>query len=284
MSMTAEADARPAIVEAPINYVLPISERMKFHAQDHGRDNLRFETHVMKIADARSFAEAPSLEREGIQLVKAPTAVRDYRDPEELKRVYLGEVAELVKRVTGASEVHVLPGGGMVRYAERSEFYRTGMNTQPARFPHVDFTPATSPGLAEDVFGARKLPLRPGQRLVGYNIWRVFSEAPQDVPLAVCDSRSVSPEDLMPADGVYDEGDDRSKWWELEAYVVRHNPRHRWMYFRDMGLDEALMFRSYDNGPTWQAGVPHTAFDDPSCPPGGPARVSVEARAYAVFA
>jgi len=115
---------------------------------------------------------------------------------------------------------------------------------------------------------------------VGYNIWRVLSEPPQDVPLAVCDARSVAPQDLVPADGVYDDGDP-SKWWELEAYLVRYNPAHRWLYFRDMQLDEVLLFRSYDSDR--RAGVPHSAFDDPTCPPDGPPRVSIEARAYAVY-
>ena len=54
-------------------------------------------------------------------------------------------------------------------------------------------------------------------------------------------------------------------------------------WFRDMRPDEALMFRAYDNLPDWRAGVPHSAFDDPSCPPGGPPRVSVEARAFAIY-
>jgi hypothetical protein len=280
--MTDAALAQETTVQAPINYVGPMSERPKFHAQDHGRDNLRFDPHVMTISDARAWSEPPSLEREGIALVSSPTAVKDFRDPEEVRRVYLPEVEQLVLRVTGASRAVVLGGGGLVRYAERSEHFGTGMNTQPARFPHVDFTPSTSPGLAENVFGTPGAQLRPGQRLVGYNIWRAISGTPQDVPLAVCDARSVAREDLMEADGVYDEGDP-STWWELEAFVVHHNPRHRWLWFRDMRPDEALMFRAYDNAPQWRAGVPHTAFDDPSCPPGGPARVSVEARAYAVF-
>ena len=282
--MTHAITERPdTVVEAPINYLGPMSERPKFHAQDHGRDNLTFDPHVMPIADARAFAEPPSLDREGIALVHSPTAVTDFRDPEQLQRIYLKEVELLVRKVTGAPQGFVLPGGGMVRYAERSPFYGTGMNTKPARFPHVDFTADTAPGLVDNIFGTRAVPLRPGQRLEGYNVWRVFSAPPQDVPLAVCDSRSVAKDDLVRGDGVYDEGDDPATWWELEAYLLRHNPAHRWLYFRDMSRSDALMFRSYDNAPGWRAGVPHTAFNDPTCPEGGPARVSVEARAFAVF-
>ena len=34
---------------------------------------------------------------------------------------------------------------------------------------------------------------------------------------------------------------------------------------------------------TWRAGVPHSAFDDPTCPPGSAARMSIEARVFAVY-
>jgi hypothetical protein len=269
-------------VKGTINYLGGMDLRPKFHAQEHGRDNLRYDPHVVTIENARAWQEPPSLQREGIALVSHPTAVTDFRDPDEVRRIYLPEIEELVRRVTKAVRVVVLPGGGLVRYTERSPYFRTGVNTQPARFPHVDFTPHTAPGLAPDVFGTRAAELRSGQRLVGFNIWRVVSEPPQDVPLAVCDARTVAREDLVPGDGVYDDGDPAT-WWELEAFLVRFNPGHRWLYFRDMRPDEALVFRSYDNETNWRAGVPHSAFDDSSCPPNSPPRVSVEARAFAIY-
>lgn len=282
MTDTLTAARDDVTVQATVNYVVDMPERGKFHAQDHGRDNLRFNPQTVSIAEARGWKQAPSLDREGIALVPHRSKMRDFHDHDEVVRVYLREVEELVRQVTGAPTVVVLPGGGMVRYAERSHLFGTGVNTQPARFPHVDFTPLSSPGLNPDIFGTIGATLRPGQRLEGYNLWRVISEPPQDVPLAVCDARTVARDDLFAADGVYDDGDP-STWWELEAYLVKHNRAHRWLYFRDMAPDEALMFRSYDNAPVWRAGVPHTAFDDPTCPPDGPARMSIEARAYAVF-
>ena len=284
MSITEDVRVADAgTVEAAINYIGPMDVRPKFHAQDHGRDNIRYEPHVMPILDARRFSQAPSLDREGLTLTRHRTAVTDFRDADEVNAVYLPEIERLVRELTGASSVVVLPGGGFVRYAERSEFFGTGMNTQPARFPHVDFTQNNAPGLLPNPsFGTGVAELRPGQRLIGFNIWRVISDPPQDVPLAVCDSRSIARDDLVYADGVYDDGDP-STWWESEAFLLRHNPGHRWLYYRDMQPDEALVFRAYDNAPDWRSGVPHTAFDAPDCPPGAPARVSVEARAYAVF-
>ena len=275
--------AVPDVIEATINYVAAMTERPKFHAQDHARDNLRFDPQRVSITNARALLEAPTLEQEGLTIASHRSDIKDFRDAAEVRAKYPRELERLIVELTGAVRAKMLGGGGLVRYTERSPYYKTGMNTQPARFPHVDFTPNTSPGLSANVFGSTPEPLKPGQRLVGYNIWRVVSEPPQDVPLAVVDSRTIAREDLLPADGVYDQGDDASKWLELEAYVLRHNPVHRWLYYRDMRPDEVLIFRGYGNEPIWRAGVPHSAFDDPTCPLGAPPRVSIEARVYAVY-
>ena len=98
--------------------------------------------------------------------------------------------------------------------------------------------------------------------------------------LAVCDQRSVDRGDLVEADGVYGSGANEVR---SEAYLVRHNPAHRWIYFRDMTPGDALIFRSYESGEAGYPGVPHAAFTDPSCPPSAPGRISVEARVYAIF-
>jgi hypothetical protein len=102
-----------------------------------------------------------------------------------------------------------------------------------------------------------------------------------DTPLAVCDGRTVARADLVEADGVYDYGPE--PWTLSEAYIVRFNPRHRWLYWRDMAPDELMIFRAYNWGPDFTPGLPHSAFHDPSVPEDAPPRISIEARAFAVF-
>jgi hypothetical protein len=62
-----------------------------------------------------------------------------------------------------------------------------------------------------------------------------------------------------------------------------HNPGHRWCWFRDMTADEVLVFKTHDSDPERAHRVAHTAFTDPTCPPGTPTRASVEIRALALF-
>jgi hypothetical protein len=53
----AEAESTRAqdnAVEAMINYLGPMDERPKFHAQDHRRDNLRYDQHSVKVHNARA--------------------------------------------------------------------------------------------------------------------------------------------------------------------------------------------------------------------------------------
>ncbi len=122
------------------------------------------------------------------------------------------------------------------------------------------------------------MPLR---RFAHYNVWRVLSPPPQDVPLAVCDARSVSQEDLLEADAVFDVPGKPE--WSFEGLVVRYNPRHRWSYFSDMTPGEVLMFKTNDSDPSHPHHVPHTAFNDPNCPEGVPPRTSIEMRAVAYW-
>jgi hypothetical protein len=267
-------------VEAEVQYLGWAPAKPTFHAQDHRNDNWRPDTHVMKFHDARGGANPPTLEREGLALAAHKTKVRDFRDPKVSGPIYRREIEELVQGMTGASRVIAYSSGNM-RFSPLSPFYKTGQNTQPAHFPHVDCTRNTAAGLVErPIFGVKKETLKPGQRLVGYNIWRVVSEPPHDQPLALCDGRSVGPEDLVAADGVYDYGD--KPWMTSEAFLVKHNPHHRWIYFSDMRPDEALVFRTFESS-DGAPGIPHVAFKDPNCPQNAVGRVSVEAHVYAIF-
>jgi hypothetical protein len=50
-----------------------------------------------------------------------------------------------------------------------------------------------------------------------------------------------------------------------------------------MTRDEAIIFKTNDSDPARAHHVPHSAFDDPSCPKGVPTRVSIEMRACAYW-
>ena len=262
-------------MQAAINYVARGQVRMRYFANDSSRDTVVIAPMLMTMSESRALAT--SLDREGFALVPHCSVVADFADAAEVAQVHADEIAALVRDVTGADAV-VVTGTGVLRFAERSSLSGALDNSRPARFAHVDVSDATA-----TLFSARSCP--DGQpalrRTAHYNVWRALSPPPQDVPLALCDARSVADVDLLPADAIFDR--DGVDVWSFEGLVVAHSPGHRWHWFRDLGRDEVIMFKTNDSDPAHAHAVPHVAFDDPDCPADAPPRASIEMRAIAYW-
>jgi hypothetical protein len=69
----------------------------------------------------------------------------------------------------------------------------------------------------------------------------------------------------------------------LEFYMYRYNPAHRWCYFKDLDVNELLVFKGFEGDAEHCANVIHGAFDHPECPAGTAPRRSIETRAFAFF-
>ncbi|HEY0106053.1 MAG TPA: CmcJ/NvfI family oxidoreductase [Rhizomicrobium sp.] len=265
----------PRHVEGVVSYLGAMTLRPRYHAQDHARDNLVLDPRRVEVEDLRDCGA--SLSTEGFALVPHRSAVADFRDEAEVARIHGQEIEALLLARTGADRV-VVTGRGILRFSERSPLSGKLFNSQPARFIHIDVSDATAREFAErsKPDGAKL------RRYAHYNVWRVISEPPQDVPLALCDARSLAPDDLVTAEAVFDAPGGGPEW-SFEGLLVRHSPHHRWCYFSGMTRDEAIVFKTNDSDPAEPHHVPHSAFDDPSCPPGAAPRASIEMRAIAYW-
>jgi hypothetical protein len=264
-------------VTSTVNYVAPTPHRQRYHANDTSRDTIVIETTSVSIEDARDSIDPPRLDREGFELVDHRSAVADFRDREEVSRVHPDEIRDLLLRVSGADEV-VISGPGVLRFGERSKLSGALDNSRPARFVHIDVSDATAAQFAE------RSSQRPGQvpkRACSYNVWRTFSAPPQDTPLTLCDARTVAPDDLIPADAVFDAVGKPE--WSFEGLVIARNPDHRWLYASNMTRDEVWVFVTNDSDPANPHHVPHSAFDDPGCPADAVPRSSIEMRGIAYW-
>jgi hypothetical protein len=265
-------------VEGMVNYIGEMAQRPRYYANDHSRDLLNLDPRKIVIDDARKRSKAPSLAEEGFELFAHTSAIEDFKDAAEVARRHAAEIEQLLLTVTGADAV-VISSPGVLRFGEGSTEAGKYSNSMPARFIHVDISDATA-----EQFAQRSMPKASGRRMrrfAHYNVWRAFSAPPQDIPLTVCDARSVALADLMCADAIFDEKDKPE--WSFEGWVVRHSAAHRWSYFSGMTRDEALIFKTNDSDPSQPHCVPHSAFDDPSCPKGVPSRASIEMRGIAYW-
>ncbi len=275
-------------VRAEINYVSNPPQAgdatLRFVTEDDDQSTMRTTPgRPMWIENARGMST--DLDREGFLLVPHVTAVADLDAIEEdqaVDQLYSDEMASLLREVTGASQV-IMTGGGKKRYGESAtDKWSRLANAKPARYPHADNTDASSRWLAEMM--ASFIPdvhLTECSRWALFNMWRCVTPPPQDIPLAVCDARSVAPADEVTVTAVTLTRGVGEVVHDTTGY--QFNAEHRWYYFRGMTPYEVIVFKAYDTDQRRARRVPHSAFTDPSCPPGGPTRASVEMRALALF-
>ncbi|HUL19774.1 MAG TPA: CmcJ/NvfI family oxidoreductase [Steroidobacteraceae bacterium] len=248
--------------------------RPRYYANDHERDVLDIAPLEMDITDAR--AAAPTLDGAGFTLVPHRSAVTDFADRAAVAAVHSREIVALVTALSGADLV-LVNSPGIRRFSERSGLAGTLDNSRPARFAHVDISDPTAAAFAQRAAP----PGRPLARFAHYNVWRALSAPPQDVPLAVCDARTVRPADLIAADAVFDAPGEPE--WSFEGLLLAHAPAHRWYWFSDMHSGEALVFKTHDSEVGRAHCVPHVAFDNPACAPHWAPRVSIEMRALGLW-
>jgi len=225
------------------------------------------------IFDGRAIHGELSLDKQGFVLAHHESAVRNFYDEHEVRAVYYPEVERLVKEVTAATRVLVFDHN--VRCAPMAKRKEKGAR-EPVKFAHNDYTIKSGPQRVRDLlpFEAEAL-LK--HRFAMINVWRPIRGPVQESPLAVCDARSIRPEDWVPSDLKYQ---DRTG----EVYSITFNPNHRWFYFPRMQRDEAMLLKCYDSMEDGRARfTAHSAFDDPSSPQDAAPRESIEVRTLVFF-
>jgi len=281
-------DAAPAAVRrtsadvrAALTFITPQDEKPVFHSSAYtgGAPQVFFDTerHIVPIRDVRPIADALSLDREGFELLRHATAVRDLYDDAAVENVYYPEIEALLRTLTGASRVIVFDA------TRRSDGGTGAQNRDGLRGPasrvHVDYTEKSGPQRLKDLVGeteAARLAAS-GARIVQINVWRPIRGPVQRSPLALADASSVRPEDLIATDQVFP---DRVG----EIYHLAHHPAQRWYYAPRMTPDEVLLIKGFDSLDDGRARfTPHGAFDLPDTPTDAPPRESIEVRTLVVI-
>lgn len=266
-------------VEGVLNYLKPTADKPRTYAFEQlpggPRANPVHEPHMVSIHDVRPVAAQMSLDREGFALLTHRSAVTDFADEDQLRRIYYPEAERLVADVTGAARVVIFDHTVRRRVSGRAD-REPGIPRQPSTRIHGDYSVKSGPQRVRDVMGEEAEMLLE-RRFAIVNVWRPIRGPLRDAPLALCDAQSVAPGDLVAADLVYR---DRIG----ENYLMTYRPGHRWFYVPEMRADEALLLKCYDSAEDGRTRfVPHTAFTDPTAPADIPARESIELRTFAFY-
>ena len=273
-----EAAALPAEVAASLTFTEKTGEKpyVYTYARSDGgpQTNAVYAPHAVRIENARPFAADLSLDREGIAVIRQPSAVDDFWDEAQTLGLGHPETADLVRQVTGAARVVVFDHT-LRRSDVAADIRSQGAARPPAARAHVDQTIASGPQRVREVMGRQAEALLT-RRAAIINVWRPIRRPARAWPLALGDARSFAPEDLVGTDLVFPHR-------KGEIYGVAHNPAQRWLYVPDLGSDEAVLIKCWDSDPSVARFAPHTGFEDPTTPPGTPPRESIEFRTIAFF-
>jgi hypothetical protein len=272
-------------VRSELNYLDPRSPLGRlFIARGASFSTDRTEKHAVTIRNGRAAQNPFDLDVHGFGIIDHASAVADFTDPSQLETVYAPEICRLVQEKLGADEV-LSRGWELRRSIDPGEHGAQ----PPAAGVHVDYAPDHVPGMVARAY-ARHFPDGPGfRRAVVTSSWRVFSPPPQDWPLAVCDFRTLAPEDGAATTAYFVDTIPKDPFGPVEqlkaagrSWKVRHNPAHGWWYFPDMTRDEVLLIKLGDTDRTVAWAAPHAAFPDPSVH-GAVPRHSIEFRTFAYF-
>jgi hypothetical protein len=239
----------------------------------HRREVGLQEKRAVEIRNGRPQAAEFDLDVHGFAFRDHRTAVRDFFDAEELKRVYYPEIERLVREVSGA--VRVVPFDHTLRSGDEGE-REARLVREPVLSVHNDFTDWSGPQRVRDILPDEADRLLAG-RFAIIQVWRAINRPIQTNPLAIADARSLAPGDLIAAERRYPNR-------VGETYRISYNAAHRWFYFPAMRRDEALVFKVFDSARDGRARfTAHTSFNDPNTAPDAPARQSIETRTLAFF-
>jgi hypothetical protein len=262
-------------VTAPLSYMVPMAGKPRAYQYEPPPGipelNATYAPHETVIRNLRPIAPKLSLDVEGFRLLNHRSTVRDFYDDGEIRSTYYPEVEQLVAQNTGAARVLVFDHTVRRRVHDAASALRT-----PVPRVHNDYTAKSGPQRVRDLLGAEAEGLL-RRRFSIVNVWRPIRGPLEDAPLALCDARSIAPDDLVVTDLLY-----RDRIGEI--YYVRHSPAHRWFYAPRMTRDEVLLFRCYDSEQDGRARfVAHAAFEDPTAPRDALPRESIELRTLVFY-
>ncbi|KAH8811008.1 hypothetical protein F5884DRAFT_672269 [Xylogone sp. PMI_703] len=269
-------------VQTTVKYLRPGSKNIRYFSKGIEVNIGEYEDVPVAVHNARPSKEEYTLDNGGFTLVEHDSEVTDFHSRQQLDDIYTSEIADLVKGLTGADDV-VIYSPPVLRQTEAE----IGSTHQPrAADVHTDYSPAYGEAAARE----RKREGMEYSRCALVNVWRALSPPPQDWPLAVIDARSVTGDEGVPYPMIIvDKIPETLPIVPQPPYTIEganfcYSPGHKWCYFKDMNINEVLVFKLYDSDKdrglqSWRC--PHTAFFNPT--KGSIPRESVEVRTICYF-
>ena len=266
---------REVICRAEFNYV-------------NGQENCPVESDILNGRRYRN----PGWQTCGFELKSHLSAVTDWDDDAQIRRVHYEEMAKYARELCGSD--FALVGSHIKRNPEQAKVHA---DLAPITFVHSDFAESYGDLMRSyyagdneevrnslEIAGIKATDVARAKRMVILQFWRNLGAEKMDLPIAFCDAQNVTRDEMLTilvsdyAGGGFD--------FETLGVQAPKDDHHKWYFFPEMKKDEVVVFRTFDSEcvgkdkPFW---TPHSAFRDPDVPLGRPGRESIELRATCLF-
>ena len=285
MSDTTLLDARR--IEAKIGYLLESSTiNRRFCAPHEDVNTSAYAEYAVNMHDGSGLEAEFDPDVHGFRLVDAPTDFSAWTDLAAIREVYEPAQLAFVQRLLGADRMVNL--GHALRTT--GDTVERDMKPQASE-AHVDFETTAAAAYAADLYRQHHPDAPPYSRFVAFSFWRPLTPPPHDWPLAVCDFRSLDPNEGERNVLVWcDKIPPQEQWFDpIEgeetfpaAFIFHHNPAHQWWYFSKMTPQNALFLKFHDSDHSRAWRCAHSAFRN-NADPGTTQRESIEFRGMAFF-
>ena len=270
-------------LQAQVEYLAHRVERPIYYASSAGRNAAHQIDQPMNLVavdvdDARTGLDADATGEYGMHpcgfdLLEFPTRVRNFLDQQQVASIYEAEIERFLQAVTGCYRVHIFDH--TVR-ASDPEMRERKQIREPASLVHNDYTPNSGfTCLRENLGDDAESLARARFQIV--NVWRPLVDPVEDYPLALCDTRSVNPLDLI-------DSERRAPNHRGEIQLAVHAPEQRWYYYPEMRPPEVLLFKTFDSkdGGVNPCSI-HSAIRLPQVRADAKPRESIETRAFVFY-
>ncbi|OAT10749.1 hypothetical protein BDBG_06552 [Blastomyces gilchristii SLH14081] len=191
------------------------------------------------ITDVRGHEDLFTLDTTGFQYKDFETTVdyQSFASPAAIEGTFLKEVENFLTTELNADYVLAWD------YQLLTECHRFGEEIQPylpiiganqGKHSHSDRFIVCPPPPSVSSIGSLS------DSLIILSFWKPLVGPVEDAPLALCDYRTVAPEDRVPTDIVFPD-------YLGETYNFWANPKHRWYYMEGQLATEALIFKCFDS-------------------------------------
>ena len=273
-------------INAEIAYLDDDSEIINHHIYpfSSGKEIVRSKQKFFtkKIINIRNLNHKLDIDKFGFTYDSHVFETDNLYDNEFVQKVYYKEMSEYLKSKLNAKDVIFFD------HNQRSK-PKSEQGVKNIRIPvlqsHVDYTIKSGPKRVIDILKDNKRTIDLNTRYSLINIWRPIKGPVEEMPLALCDGKTVENDDLIETN-IYHYSEDNVKTpsHSGQIYSLKFNEKHTWYFLDKMETNEILILKNWDSSHgNYVLNSPHTSFIQPNQNKTTLPRESIEIRSLVIF-